>query len=191
MRKIATICSLVAVIAMSLGYKSTASAATVSDVTASISNPVINQYYSARISFYYDAPYGYGPNVIVSNLPPGIMLANPSSGSTDAIYALSQKNSNGYYYIDLIGTSSGFGTYNIQVYLFDTTHTFDVYQNYSVTVQQSQQNQVSVFPLYRLYNSAIDDHLYTTEGTRGAEGQTAGFAGYREEGVMGYILTHY
>lgn len=125
------------------GYQNIAYAANVGNITQTINSPVLNMPYGARIKFFYDG--SYGPNVIVSNLPSGISLANSSVGYTNSIYGLNQRDSDGYYYIDLSGTPTQTGTSNIQVHLFDTTHTFDIYQDYSVTVQQSSMPTSSSF----------------------------------------------
>ncbi|MCL5667011.1 MAG: hypothetical protein M1383_04550 [Patescibacteria group bacterium] len=153
MKKILFVLSVFALIGVMFGYQKVAYAASVSNITPSIANPTFNQSYSARIKFFYDG--SYGPNVTVSNLPPGITLANPSAGYTDSIYALNQRDSDGYYYIDLTGTPTQAGSYNIQVHLYDTTHTFDVNQNYSVTVQQSSMPSSANFITSSLPNGTV------------------------------------
>ena len=132
MKKVLYVFSMLAMSAMIFAQQGVVYAATVTNVTTSIANPIVSQPYSARIKFFYDG--SVGPNVIVSNLPPGINLANPSAGYTDSIYALNQRDDSGYYYFDLTGTptqtSSYAVPYAVGVYLFDTTHTFDIHQNY-------------------------------------------------------------
>jgi len=143
MKKLLVVCATLGLVGMLFGFQGVSFAASVSNITPSITNPTINQPYSARIKFFYDG--SYGPNVAVSNLPPGVSLANSSAGYTNTIYALNQRDGDGYYYIDLTGTPTQTGTFNIQAYLFDTTHTFDIYQNYSVLVQQSSMPTAASF----------------------------------------------
>lgn len=113
--------------------------ASVTNITPTIPHPRVNEYYSARIKFFYSGGTT-GPNVTVSYLPPGISLVNATSTYTNSIYALNQRDSDGYYYIDLTGTPSGVAgsTYNIEVHFYDTLHTFDLIQTYPVTVQTSK-----------------------------------------------------
>lgn len=143
-----------------MGFQNMAYAASVSNITPSIVNPVINQQYAARIKFFYDG--AYGPNVAVTNLPQGISLANSSTGYANTIYALSQRDSDGYYYIDLTGTPTQAETDNIQVHLFDTTHTFDIYQNYSVTVQQSSMPSTAGFVTSSLPDATVGQAYFAS-----------------------------
>lgn len=160
MKKKLVACSTLGLVGMLFGFQGLALATSVSNITPTIANPILNQPYSARIKFFYDG--SYGPNVAVSNLPLGVSLANPSEGYTNHIYALNQRDSDGYYYIDLTGTPTQAGTSNIQVYLFDTTHTFDIYQNYSVTVQQSSMPTVANFITTELPNGTVGQAYFAS-----------------------------
>jgi len=161
MKKITIVCSVFALVSVFFGVQGIAHADSVSNITASIANPTVNQPYSARIKFFYDG--SVGPNVDVSNLPQGISLANTSAGYTNAIYALNQRDDSGYYYIDLTGTPTQTGNYNVQVHLFDTMHTFtDINQSYSIIVQPSSMPGSATFVTSSLPNATIGQAYFAS-----------------------------
>src|SRR3989344_1778354 len=111
---------------------------TASIITTSLPSGTQNQPYSASIEI--SANGQISPNITVANLPQGISVSNASAGWPNAIYGDGNKNSNGYYHVDLSGTSTQTGTSEILVEVFNTTHSFNITKKYSLTINPPSVN---------------------------------------------------